>query len=309
MDRFDALTRFLSDEAKNGELTYKENVKLSLLSSFKIGGDAAFVIYPESRKSLSDTIKMLKEADLYYIVVGNMSNLLFDDRGFNGAVVCTKNMKTVSIDGCNITADAGASITSLASTACSNSLSGLEFAYGIPGSVGGALFMNAGAYGGEIKDVLLSSCAYLPEEDRFITLSGAEHGFGYRHSVYMEKDLVAVSATFELSFGDQTEIRSKMQDLMNRRVSKQPLDMPNAGSIFKRCEGHYTGEMIERSGLKGFSVGGAMVSEKHAGFIVNKGNATSSDVLQLIDIIKDRIKKDFEVELECEVRYVPFERA
>ena len=308
MDCRDALTCFLSEEEKKGRLTYKENAKLSLLSSFRIGGEAAFVVYPESGKSLSDTVKALRKAGAYYAVVGNMSNLLFDDRGFDGALVCTKNMKSVSFDGCRVTAEAGVSVTGLAALACERSLSGLEFAYGIPGSVGGAVFMNAGAYGGEMKDVVLSSYAYDPAGDRFVTLCGADHDFGYRHSSYMENEFVIISASLTLKEGSRDEIKAVMQDFMGRRSSKQPLDLPSVGSVFKRCEGHYTGEMIEKSGLKGFSVGGAQVSEKHAGFIVNAGGATAADVLELVRIIKDKVRDNFGVELECEMRYMPYGR-
>ncbi len=199
------------------------------------------------------------------------------------------------------------SVTALSVAAYRASLSGLEFTYGIPGSVGGAVYMNAGAYGGEIKDVCISSRVYNPDTCEIEVYSGNEQRFGYRESVYMNSPLIILSSDFRLKESDPVEIDALMRKLMNQRIEKQPLDLPSAGSVFKRCEGYFTAKLIEDSGLKGMTVGGAQVSEKHAGFIVNKGGATASDVLRLIEHIRNVVYMNFGVNIQPEVRYIPAE--
>ena len=285
-------------------IAFKRDVLLYEISSFKIGGKADMIVFPKSEEELALALRTAKGLEARFLAVGNMSNLLFDDAGFSGILISTKNIRFCEYDGCDLRAGAGGLLTQLALEAAEKGLSGLEFGYGIPGTVGGAVFMNAGAYGGEIKDIVLDSTAYNPESDEFVTLTADEHAFGYRYSAYMDLGLVITSAKLRLEKGDPKSIKDRMNELMNRRREKQPLEYPSAGSIFKRCEGHYTGQMIEESGLKGLSVGGAQISEKHAGFIINRGGATSADVLKLINIIKETVKRNYGVELQCEVRYI-----
>ena len=203
-----------------------------------------------------------------------------------------------------MTAGAGASLSAVCKTARDASLSGLEFAYGIPGSVGGAVVMNAGAYGGEIKDVLLLSEYLDPGTMEIRSVPLKDHAYGYRDSVYRHTDRIVLSASFRLKPGRQEDIAAAMSDYASRRVSKQPLEFPSAGSVFKRPKGHFVGQMVEESGLKGFRIGGAEVSEKHAGFIVNRGGATCRDVLALVEHIRETVRKNYGVELECEIIHV-----
>jgi UDP-N-acetylmuramate dehydrogenase len=241
-----------------------------------------------------------------YIVVGNGSNILFEDAGYRGCVIFTEKMNSVAIDGNRITAGAGMSFTALASKAKTASLTGLEFAYGIPGSVGGAVVMNAGAYGVQVSDVLESCEVFDTEKCEFYTLKKDEMELSYRHSILSEnKNLICICATFTLKEGKKDEIDAVMRDLMQRRISKQPLEYPSAGSVFKRpAPDLFVGKMIEDSGLKGYTVGGAQVSEKHAGFIINIGNATAKDVLDLVEHIQSVIRANYGVEIECEIRRV-----
>ena len=279
---------------------------LSSRSSFKIGGDADLAVFPRDTGELEYVLAYLKDSEIPYIVVGNGSNILFEDEGYRGCVIFTEKMNAVTVAGNGITAGAGASFTALAVTAKNASLTGLEFAYGIPGSVGGACVMNAGAYGGEVAQVLDSCTLYDAEKCELRTLTKDEMGLSYRHSILSEnKDLICVSATFTLKEGKKDEIDAVMRDLMQRRITKQPLEYPSAGSVFKRpAPDLFVGKMIEDSGLKGYTVGGARVSEKHAGFIVNVGGATARDVLDLVEHIKGVVRANYGVELECEIRRV-----
>lgn len=286
------------------KIEYRINEPMSKHTSFRIGGSSDIYFVPHDRKSLIALCKILNETETRYYFIGNGSNLLFDDKGFEGAVVSLTGLNRTVVIGNEIVAAAGATLTSLCKTARDNSLTGLEFAYGIPGTVGGAVTMNAGAYDGEISFVLKES-TYLDLSDFTLhTISVAEHDFGYRESVYKNSSYVILEAVFALEHGVEEEITFKMNDFMNRRVTKQPLEFPSAGSIFKRYPGRYTGQMIEEAGLKGYSIGGAQVSEKHAGFIINKGGATCKDVLELISYIKAVILEKYGCELECEVIHV-----
>lgn len=272
--------------------------------SFRVGGPAALALFPQSEAVLAAALEHLRQREMPYAVVGRGSNLLFPDEGWRGAVIFTGDMQEVTFDGTAVTAASGASFTGLAAAAGRAGLTGLEFAYGIPGSVGGAVYMNAGAYGGEVAQVLLSSRYYDCESGEFLTLPAEKHDFGYRHSFYSGKpNLVILSATFALTEGNQDEIKAKMDDLMSRRKEKQPLEYPSAGSTFKRPEGYFAGKLIEDAGLKGFSVGGAQVSEKHAGFVINRGGATAADVKALIAEIQRRVFENAGVHLEREVIY------
>ena len=276
---------------------------LSSKSSFRIGGEADLAVFPKNAAQLGFIIENL---DMPYVVVGNGSNILFEDEGYRGCVIFTEKMNEVTVDGNRITAGAGASFTALAVTAKNASLTGLEFAYGIPGSVGGAVVMNAGAYGGEVAQVIESCTLFDTEKCELLTLTKDEMELSYRHSILSEnKKYICISATFTLKEGKKDEIDAVMRDLMQRRISKQPLEYPSAGSVFKRpAPDLFVGKMIEDSGLKGYTVGGARVSEKHAGFIINVGGATAGDVLDLVEHIKGVIRESYGVELECEIRRV-----
>ena len=260
------------------------------------------LIYPNSLESLAKLHTKCKEVSLNSIILGNGTNVLFSDRGFRGVVFILSNeIGGVTVEGDTIIAQAGASLKKLCITALDNGLTGLEFAYGIPGTVGGAVYMNAGAYGGEVKDVIVSVTA-ADASGNVITFTRDELDMGYRKSIFTDSDYVILSATFKLNDGDRTEIKDKMDDLMSRRKDKQPLEYPSAGSTFKRPEGTYAGLVIEQSGLKGYTVGGAQVSEKHANFVINKGGATATDIINLIDDVKKIVKEKTGYDLECEVK-------
>ena len=274
---------------------------LSSHTTFRIGGDASLFVSPADEDQLIGVISYLEKNGIRYFLLGKGSNVLFDDAGYDGAVVSTSKLDKISVCGNEITAQCGASFTYLASVAAGNSLSGLEFAYGIPGSVGGAVFMIAGAYGSETAAVMKSS-RYLDISDCTVkTLPLEEHLFGYRDSVFRHRRCIHLSSVFALQAGDKAQIRAYMNELMQRRRDKQPLEYPSAGSVFKRYPGRYTAQMIDEAGLRGLSVGGAQVSEKHAGFIVNKGNATSSDVIALVGKVREAIRDKYGIEIECEI--------
>jgi UDP-N-acetylmuramate dehydrogenase len=277
---------------------------MSRHTSFRIGGPAGLFLAPASREALSFLIRAAAEEGVRTFILGNGSNVLFDDAGFDGAVVATGAFDEIRIEGCAIAAGAGASLSSVCKAARDASLTGLEFAYGIPGSVGGAAVMNAGAYGGEISSVLETSESLDPRTGEIRSLTLPQHRFGYRDSVYRHENRIVLSVRFRLAEGNEDEITAKMNDFAGRRVAKQPLEYPSAGSVFKRPEGRFVGQMVEESGLKGYRIGGAEVSEKHAGFIVNRGGATSSDVLALAEHIRETVRRNYGVELECEIIHV-----
>ncbi len=277
---------------------------LSAHSSLKIGGACDIMLLPKETDDAVELYCCAKRAGIPVFVLGNGTNLLFDDEGFRGVIIKTAGMSCkVKIEEKQLTADSGASLTRVASTAEKAGLSGFEFAYGIPGTVGGAVYMNAGAYGGEIQDILVST-DYVDENGELCTIDKQAHQFGYRKSVFMEKDAFIVRSRFTLFNGGHDEIRLKMAHFMQQRREKQPLQYPSAGSIFKRPDGYFAGRLIEEAGLRGTSVGGAMISEKHAGFIINTGGATCAQVLELIELVKKRVYENSGVTLECEVKYI-----
>jgi UDP-N-acetylmuramate dehydrogenase len=290
--------------AAGEDLTVLPDEPMSRHTSFRIGGPAALYLVPRTREALTAALRAAHETDTRFFVLGNGSNVLFDDAGYDGAVISSSALDAITLDGDLLTAEAGASLSSVCKKARDASLAGLEFAYGIPGSVGGAVVMNAGAYGGEIKDILEESTAFDPASGEIVSIPLAEHAYGYRDSVYKHTDRIVLAASFRLVPGNREEIGAKMNDIAGRRVAKQPLEYPSAGSVFKRPEGHFVGQMVEESGLKGFRIGGAEVSEKHAGFIVNRGGATSRDVLALVGHIREVVLKNYGVELECEIIHV-----
>ena len=292
------IEQFISAVAELG-LKVRQNEPMSRHTSFNIGGLADVFVEISDVSKLSFVINLAKTLDIPFLVVGNGSNLLISDKGVEGAVLklCDDSIK---IDGNKICCAAGVKLSKLALVAKENSLKGLEFAWGIPGTVGGAVYMNAGAYGGEICQVI-SNCTALDKDGNVKTYTLEEMQLGYRTSVFKTNDEIILSADFSLLEGEISQISAIMDDYIERRRTKQPLELPSAGSTFKRPEGYFAGALIEQSGLKGFRIGDAAVSEKHAGFVVNLGNATCDDVLKLIEHIKATVLKDSGVTLETEV--------
>ena len=290
---------------KAADIHYMENEPMCHHTTFKIGGAADRFIILENSHALQTVLRLLKETGIPYMVLGNGSNMLVPDEGLRGAVLSLQGeFKKITLqEERKIVCGSGAMLATLCNFARNNSLSGLEFAWGIPGAVGGALYMNAGAYGGEMQQVT-TRVFYVDEDGKQGVFSGEELQFGYRKSVFMNRKAVIVKAEFELQHGVEAEITALMDDLMQRRKSKQPVELPSAGSVFKRPEGHFAGALIEQCSLKGYTVGGACVSEKHAGFIVNVDHATCADVEALIEYIQDVVMQQTGVMLEPEVRRV-----
>ena len=282
---------------------YLQNEKMSLHTTFKIGGNARLVVYPQNEEQISELVKCAKAENVRLIAIGNGSNLLVDDGGIDACVLILGEpfSQIKLIDDETIYAKAGAKLIALCRFAYEHSLSGLEFAYGIPGSAGGAAFMNAGAYGGEMKDVLYK-CEHIDKNGDIGFLENDDLKLSYRHSAYYDNGAVITGLYLKLKKGDKSEIKEKMDDLIGRRRAKQPLEYPSAGSTFKRPEGYFAGALIEQCNLKGKSVGGAQVSEKHAGFVINKGGATCKDVLDLCKYCSDKVMKETGVKLEMEIR-------
>ncbi len=287
------------------QLCLSENEAMSRHTSFRIGGKSRLYLEIQTPAALSKVLKLFSEESVPFRVLGLGSNVLFDDEGFDGAVLRLAGaFKAIRREGNSLFAGAGASLRALCETARDEGLSGLEFAFGIPGSVGGAVYMNAGAYGGEIRDAAVTAF-HTDYKGNPASFSGKDLAFGYRKSVYSGKELIITGAKFDMTPGDRDEIALRMDEILGRRRSKQPLDFPSAGSVFKRPEGYYAGALIEDAGLKGVSVGGAQVSEKHAGFIINRGGATSADVRALIQKIQKTVLDRSGVLLEPEIRRMP----
>ena len=277
---------------------------LSGHTTFKIGGPADALVLPESRDGLYKLINLLKNCDIRFMIIGNGSNLLFSDNGYRGVIIkISRNMSDIDIKNNIIYTQSGAFLSKIAQEAMKASLTGLEFACGIPGTVGGAVYMNAGAYGDEIKDIFLSA-EILADDGSVNTYNPDEMDFSYRHSRLSEYGIL-LSAVFKLQEGEYQSIKTKTDELTERRRSKQPLDLPSAGSTFKRPPGHFAGKLIMDSGLRGFSIGGAQVSEMHCGFIVNTGGASCSDVLRLIEHVQSTVLNCFNIELVPEIRIIP----
>ncbi|MCD8314835.1 MAG: UDP-N-acetylmuramate dehydrogenase [Firmicutes bacterium] len=284
------------------DITY--DIPASKLDTFCIGGVVGAVVYPKSVESLVRLLQMLLTCDVKHAVIGRGSNILVADDGYDGVFVMTGQLKKIKIEGSTLTSECGAPITQCALFAKDAGLSGLEFAYGIPGSVGGAVYMNAGAYGGEIKNIFSECVLYDERTDETITRGCDLMDFSYRESALKHEKLILLSASFTLVGDDPERIMQRMMENMNARREKQPLEYPSAGSVFKRCAGYYTAKLIDEAGLKGCRIGGAEVSEKHAGFIVNRGGATANDVLYLIKLITNRIYELHGITLEREIIYL-----
>ena len=282
---------------------YKLDLSVALRSSFKIGGRVALALFPNTSEQLSAAVTALYGAGVKHEIIGNGSNMLFAFDYYDGAFVFTEKLNKCDIYEEYIACGAGVSLAYLANLAAKSSLSGLEFAYGIPALLGGAVCMNAGAHGGQMSDVVIHSVALDKKTGNISRIDDSD--FGYRQSAYTkDPDLVCLGATLKLTRGTESEIRARMAENIRQRKEKQPLELASAGSYFKRPEGHFAGKLIEDCGLKGFSVGGAQVSEKHAGFIVNLGSADWREVLELEKIIKERVASTFGVTLEREVRVI-----
>lgn len=271
-------------------------------TSFRIGGPADYFVMPKSYEEVAEAIAVCKEEQVPYSIVGNGSNLLVSDAGYRGVVIqIFREMSEVQVEGNCIRAQAGASLAKIAATALDAELAGFEFAAGIPGTLGGACVMNAGAYGGEMRDVLVN-VTVLDESDKVVKLEKEDLELGYRTSIIARKGYIVLGAELELKHGSPDEIRGLMNELKEKRISKQPLEYPSAGSTFKRPEGHFAGKLIQDAGLRGFRVGDAMVSEKHCGFVINAGEATAAEVDSLMKQVSERVQEQFGVALEPEVK-------
>ena len=280
-----------------------ENEPMKRHTSMEVGGPASVYIRPSNGEETAEVLKILKKETIPYYIIGNGSNLIVRDEGFDGAIVELMRLSGIKAEGTKITAECGAMLKDIAKCAAENSLTGFEFASGIPGSLGGGITMNAGAYDGEMKDIV-DSVTLLDAEGNVVIKTNQEMDFSYRHSVCSDEALVVLSAVFRLSEGSKEEIEAKMEDLSNRRREKQPLEFPSCGSTFKRPEGYFAGKLITDAGMKGYRLGGAQVSEKHAGFVINRENASANDVLDLIALVQKKVKEQFGVELKCEVKII-----
>ena len=275
---------------------------MSRHTTFRVGGPADFFVTPKAKEEVRDVICICKEAGMPYYIIGNGSNLRVSDAGYRGVIVqIYKEMNEVKVEGDLVKAQAGALLSGIAAKALGAELSGFEFASGIPGTIGGACVMNAGAYGGEMKDVL-ESVTVLTGEGKIIELGRNELELGYRTSVIAKKGYIVLGAVLKLERGDGEKIKTYMDELKEKRVTKQPLEYPSAGSTFKRPEGYFAGKLIEDAGLRGFQVGGAQVSEKHCGFVINRDHATAADIMELMRQVQIRVKENSGVDLEPEVK-------
>lgn len=297
--------KFLKELEKNiPQSCIKTMEDMSGHTTFRVGGPAHYFVSPESATQIKEVLSLCNQYQIPYFVMGKGSNLLVADTGFEGLILsCGKGFDEISCQDTVITAQAGASLAKIAKVALERELTGFEFAAGIPGTLGGAISMNAGAYGGEMKQVV-ESVSVLTKQQEILTLTKDMLGFGYRTSEILVKDYIVLSANIRLSKGNQAKIQDKMNELATLRKEKQPLEYPSAGSTFKRPEGHFAGKLIQDASLAGYSIGGAQVSSKHCGFVINKEAATANDIYDLIQHVKEEVKRKFQVELEPEVKFL-----
>lgn len=273
-------------------------------TTFRVGGEADYFVTPNSVAEVQAVVKLCREKNIPYYILGNGSNLLVGDKGYRGVIIqIYREMNEIRVAGEEISVQAGALLSKVGSAALDAGLTGFEFAAGIPGTVGGAVVMNAGAYGGELKDVLIDATVLTPDGE-IAVLSKEDLELGYRTSVIAKKGYIVLEAKIKLETGDQEAIRARMDELKAQRVTKQPLEYPSAGSTFKRPEGYFAGKLIQDAGLRGFQVGGAQVSEKHCGFVINKGDATAADIVELMNQVSEKVKETFGVTLEPEVKRI-----
>jgi len=295
-----------------GDENVLENEPMSKHTSFKIGGNADFFTTPTTLEGIKEIITYCVQNTISYFVMGNGSNLLVHDDGYRGVIIQFYDKfnhieYTVNEQKVIVKAQAGVMLGRLGNELMNRSITGFEFAAGIPGTVGGAIMMNAGAYGGEIKDVIISACL-MDSCGNVVKLNNSQLELGYRTSIVSKKGYIVLEAEFELELGNQEEIKNKLDNFTVRRKEKQPLEFPSAGSTFKRPIGHYAGKLISDANLMGYTVGGAQVSKKHAGFVINIGNATAADIIKLTNDVKNKVKEQFGVELELEVRKLGFDK-
>ena len=295
----------LKQQLQAEKIRFAENEPLSAHCTFKIGGPADVFVQPETEEQLCRVIALCKACDVKYYLLGNGSNILFADEGFSGVVIDVSALDAeIAVEDTVLTAGAGVRLAALCKAALKHGLSGLEFAYGIPGTVGGAVYMNAGAYGSELKDVL-ESVTFLDSDLQLRTLPAADLAMGYRTSIFEQNpDWCILSATVVLHRGDGAAVLARMQELLGKRREKQPLEWPSAGSTFKRPQGAFAGKLIEDCGLRGFTVGGAQISEKHCGFVINRGGATCADVVALTEQVRQIVEARTGFVLEREIRVV-----
>lgn len=292
----------LEQTVESDQFLRKEPMKKHI--TFRVGGPAACFLTPSTKEQIREILHICQEEKTPYFILGNGSNLLVSDQGFDGVVLQVyKNMNQVTVEGEHLRVQAGALLSATARKALEAGLTGMEFAAGIPGTMGGAAVMNAGAYGGEMKDILESVTVLTPEGEQK-ELKNEELQLGYRTSVVKEKGYIVLEAVLSLKKGDPEAIKSRMDELKEQRVTKQPLEYPSAGSTFKRPEGYFAGKLIQDAGLRGYQVGGAQVSEKHCGFVINKENATAKDVVDLIHDVQRIVYEKFQVQLETEVKFL-----
>ena len=285
-----------------GEPNVRRKEPMQHHTTFRIGGPAAYYVTPKEREEVAAVMRFCREQEIPYYILGNGSNLLVSDAGFDGVVIAIDRLWRYTVwEGCRVTAGAGTPLAVLAREALEYGLTGMEFAAGIPGTLGGAVVMNAGAYGSEMKNII-TSATVLTIGGEVLTLSAGELALGYRTSCIPAAGHVVLAAELELAAGDPAQIRSRMEELAVQRRTKQPLEYPSAGSTFKRPPGHFAGKLIQDAGLSGYRVGGAQVAEKHNGFVINAGDAAAADVIALCDHVKSEVKRQFDVDLELEVK-------
>lgn len=288
-----------------GDSNVRCDEPMSSHCTFRTGGTAKYYVIPDEYKKVRDVLRLCVEENIPYYVIGNGSNLLVQDDGFDGVIIeIDSALAKIEINGNEIVAKAGAKLSKIAVKALNESLTGFEFAHGIPGNLGGAVTMNAGAYGGEMKDVL-KWVKVLDNNGEMKTLKAEELELGYRTSIIVKEKMIVLEACIELHEGNRDEIEMHMKELMAKRKEKQPLEYPSAGSTFKRPEGYFAGKLIQEAGLKGYRVGGAMVSEKHSGFVINYDNATATDIINLMKDVRKKVYEEFQVTLEPEVKILP----
>ena len=293
--------QYLKDIFDESQILINEN--MSGHTTFKVGGPAQFYVQPKASQ-VADVVRLCVQHGMPYVIIGNGSNLLVGDKGIPGLVIeIGKSMSDIVVTGTHIFAEAGALLSRVASTAAGHGLAGMEFASGIPGCIGGGTVMNAGAYGGELRQII-TKVHCVDKEGNVCILSNEECAFDYRYSIIPEKGYLVTGVELELNPGVEEDIRNKMKELNAQRTEKQPLEYPSAGSTFKRPEGHFAGKLIQDAGLSGYTVGGAQVSQKHCGFVVNKGGATAADIKQLMEEVAAVVQREFGVTLEPEVRFL-----
>ena len=289
----------------------KDNVKLNESlkdhTTYKVGGTCKYFITPKDKDELIDLVKYLRENNIKYMILGNGSNTIFSSKEYDGVIINLTNLDSMKIDGNKIEVEAGYQLIKLSMDALNNELSGLEFAAGIPGNIGGAVFMNAGAYKSDMSN-LIKTVTFLDENLELQTLSNEELEFSYRKSIFQKRNCIILSTVLELTPGNKDDIKALMDKRKERRIESQPLDYPSAGSVFRNpSEEVFAGKLIEDLGLKGYTIGGAQISEKHANFIINIGNATGEDIKALIDLVKTKVKEKYDIDLHVEQRFINFE--